>query len=253
MLWRSGGWQDLHQVREKILEEREISLISSDVSSLVIDTLCEKAVKEKAAVGYFYFNFTAQEEQSPAAVLGLVLKQVVRELDGVPEKIVKAFQDGEKVIGGQRITVSKIVELFKDISSSRFVFICIDALDECQAEYRAKLLDSLNQILRGCSGARIYLTGRPRIRTEVEKYLDGRLTTTSITPTEDDIAAFIRSKLREGTIPDAMDLNLEETTIRDILTRPIRAKLREGTMPDAMARRSEEETIQDIPETISDM
>ena len=214
MLWRSGGWQDLHQVR-KILEEREGSLISSVVSSLVIDTLCEQAVKENAAVGYFYFDFAAKEGQTPAAVLGSVLKQVVRELDEVPEKIVKAFQDRE-VISSHRITVSEIGEFLKDISSSRCVFICIDALDECQARHRAKILDSLNQILIGCPGIRIYLTGRSHIRTEVEEYLARRLVTTSIIPTEDDIAAFIRAKLRESAMPEAMSEELEVEVDQDI-------------------------------------
>ena len=215
MLWRSGGWKDLHQVN-KILEEREPSLISSGFSSLVIDTLCEQAVKENAAVGYFYLDFAAKEEQTPAAVLGSVLKQAVRELEEVPEKIVKAFQDREEVIGGHRITVSEIVEFLKDIYSLRRLFIFIDALDECQARHRAKILDSLSQILMGCPEIRIYLTGRSHIRTEVEEYLAGRLATTSITPTEGDIAAFIRAKLRESAMPEEMSRMIEIDVRRDI-------------------------------------
>ena len=143
-------------------------LISCGVSSLVIDTLCKQVVGENAAVACFYFDFAAQEEQSPAAILGSVLKQVVGGLDEVPERIAKAFRDQEKVIGGQRLALSEIVEFLQDISSSRCTFICIDALDEYPAEHRAKLLDSLNQILQNSPGARIFLTGRPHIRAEVE-------------------------------------------------------------------------------------
>ena len=182
----------------------------------MIDTLCKQAVKESITVGYFYFDFAAKEEETPAAVLGSVLKQVLHGLDEIPEKIIKAFHDRENVTGSHRITLSETVEFLKDISSSRCVFICIDALDECQERHRAKLLDSLNQILRGCPGARIYLTGRPHIRNEVEKYLAGRLATTSITPTKDDIAAFIRAKLREGKMPEAMSEELEVEVDQDI-------------------------------------
>jgi len=60
-----------------------------------------------------------------------VLKQAVGGLDEVPEKIVKAFRDREKAIAGQRLALLEIVEVLQDISSSRSIFICIDALDKC--------------------------------------------------------------------------------------------------------------------------
>ena len=64
----------------------------------MINTLCKQAVGENAAVACFYLDFAAQEEQSPAAILGPVLKQVVGGLDEIPERIVKAFRDKEKVM-----------------------------------------------------------------------------------------------------------------------------------------------------------
>ena len=201
---------------ENLLEKRKLLLISCDVSSLVIDTLCKQAVRKNAAVACFYFDFATQEEQSPAAILGSVLKQVVGGLSEVPERIVKAFQDREKVIGGQRLALAEIVEFLQDISSSRCTFICIDALDECPAEHRAKLLDSLNQILQKSRGARIFLTGRSYIRGEVDKHLAGRAATRSITPTKGDIIIFLRAKLKEDTMLEAMDESLEEEIIQSI-------------------------------------
>ena len=184
----------------------------------MIDTLCKQVVRRDAAVSCFYFDFAAQEEQSPAAILGSVLKQIVGGLDEVPERIAKAFQDREKAIGGQRLALTEIVEFLQDISSSRSTFICIDALDECQAGHRVKLLDSLNQILQNSSGARIFLTGRPHIWDEVEKHLVGRATTRSITPTRGDVIIFLRAKLEEDTMPDAMDESLEGEIIQNITT-----------------------------------
>ena len=191
-------------------------LISCDVSSLVIDTLCKQAVGESAAVACFYFDFADQEEQSPAAILGSVLKQVIRGLDEIPEIIVKAFRDQEKVIGGQRLALSEIVEFLQDIASSRCTFICIDALDECPAGHRVKLLDSLNQILQKSPGARIFLTGRQHILGEVERHFAGRVATRSITPAKSDIVIFLRARLKEDTMPDAMDKSLEKEIIRNI-------------------------------------
>ena len=182
----------------------------------MIDELCKQAVEGNAAVACFYFDFADQEEQSPAVILGSVLKQVVCGLDKVPERIIKAFRNRQKVIGGQWLSLEEIVEFLQDISSSRRTFICVDALDECSPGHRVKLLDSLNQILQNSPGARIFLTGRPHILGEVERHLAGRAATRSITPTNDDIIIFLRAKLKEDTIPDAMDESLSEEIMRDI-------------------------------------
>ena len=203
-------------MRGKLLEGRKILLISRNVSSLVMDTLCKQAVEENAVVACFYFDFAAQEEQSPGAALGSVLKQVVAGLEEVPERIVSAFRDREGVIGGQRLPLSKIAEFLQDISSSRCTFICIDALDECPSGHRESLLDSLNQILQKSPGARLFMTGRPHVLGEVEKHLRGRAATRSITPIKNDITRFLRAMLREDTMPDVMDESLEEEIIRNI-------------------------------------
>jgi len=190
-------------------------LICYDSSSVVVDSLCKQAIERNAVVACFYFDFAAQD-QSPVAVLGSVLKQIVGGLGEVPERIVKAFRDRGKVIGGKRLELSEIVELLQDISSSRCTFLCIDALDECRPEYRLKLLDLLNNILQRSPCARLFMTGRPHILGEVDKNLAMRAATKSITPTKNDIVLFLRAKLREDTMPDAMDESLEEEIIQNI-------------------------------------
>ena len=98
----------------------------------------------------------------------------------------------------------------------RPTFICIDALDECVPEYRAKLLESLQQILHRSPNTRIFLTGRFHVRDEVEKHLSQRAVTVPITPTKADIIRFLRAKLREDTTLDAMNNTLEEDIIKSI-------------------------------------
>jgi len=60
-----------------------------------------------------------QEEQSPTAILGSLLKQVASGLCEVPQTIVQAFREREMVIGGQRLGLAEIVEFLQDISYSR--------------------------------------------------------------------------------------------------------------------------------------
>ena len=191
-------------------------LRSCDSSSLVIDRLCDWARGQNVSVACFYLDFAAQKEQSPTSILSSLLKQVVGGLERIPTNIIQAFRDQENAIGGRRLGLGEIVELIQDISSSRPTFICIDALDECMPEYRAGLLNSLNQILHKSPSARIFLAGRLHIRDEVEKHLARRVVVVSITPTKDDIVRFLQAKLKEDPTPDAMDKGLEEDILKTI-------------------------------------
>jgi len=216
VLWSSRGRQDLRQVRKRTLHEGKVFLTNCHVSSLVIERLCRWARGQNALVACFYLDFATQKEQSPTSVLGSLLRQIVGGLEKIPAKMIQAFRDQEKVIGGRKLELGEIVEMLQSISSSRPTFICLDALDECMAEYRGKLLDSLEQILHKSPGTRIFLAGRFHIRDEVEKRLAGRVVAVSVTPTKDDIIRFLQAKLREDTTPDEMDKSLEEDIIKNI-------------------------------------
>ena len=169
-----------------------------------------------ATIAWFYFDLAALEEQSPADILGLVLKQVVGGLTEVLERIDKAFRGREKVVGGYGLLLSEIVQSLQDISISRCIFICIDALDECEAGDRLKLLDILNKILTNSARSRLFLTGRPHTRGEVEKHLGSRATIRSIIPAKNYIITFLRARLKKDTMRDAMDESLEEETVHNI-------------------------------------
>jgi len=142
-------------------------LIGCDVSSVVTDSLCDMAKGQEVAVACFYFDFAARKEQSSASMLGAVLKQIVSGLEKVPEEIAQAYGDQRKVIGGREPQLDGIVKMLQTIAGERPTFICIDALDECVAKYRIKLLNSLNQILQRSPGTRVFVTGRPHIQAEV--------------------------------------------------------------------------------------
>lgn len=221
MLRCSRGRQDLYQVRgtrdvdEKSIH-RMVFLTSLNISSLVVDTLCDQARGQNAAVACFYFDYAAQKEQSPISILGSLLKQVVGGWEKIPGGIVKAFEDQKKVIGGRGLRLHEIVEMLETASSSQRTFICIDALDECVAVHRLKVLRSLKQILLRSPRTRIFLTGRGHIRGEVEKGLAGRTTILSISPKGDDIITFLRARLDEDTNPDAMDDRLEADIMKKV-------------------------------------
>ena len=142
-------------------------------------------------------------------MLGSLLKQVVGGMPKVPEEISSAFQEQRKAIGGSGPQLAEIVKMLQDITSLQPTFVCIDALDECVGVQRVRVLDSLKQILEKSPRTRIFVTGRPHIRAEMEKRLAGRMISVFICPTKGDIIGYLRVKLGEDETPDAMNASLE--------------------------------------------
>ena len=183
---------------------------------MVIDNLCNQTRGQNATVACFYCDFAAQNEQSLATMLSSLLKQLVFGLDEIPEEISKAYEERKNAIGGQGPQISNILNMLQTTSSRRRAFICIDALDECATEDRAKLLDSLGQLLLQSPGTRIFVTGRPHILPEIRRHLIGGVTSLSISPKRDDIVTYINSRLAADTTPDAMDSTLEADIVKKI-------------------------------------
>ena len=85
--------------------------------------------------------------------------------------------------------------------------------------HRTGLLRALQAIVRELPNVRLFLTGRPFIRGEVESYFPG-MDAISVSPTREDIEEFLRIKLDEDTEPDAMDENLR-ADIMEIIPKTI--------------------------------
>ena len=207
---------------------RESVLTGRDVSSLVVDRLCDQARGQNTAVACFYFDFAARKDQSATNVLGSLLKQIVSGMGVIPEEISRAFQEHKNAIGGRGLQARDILKMLQAITSSLRTVVCIDALDECAAVHRIKLLNSLKQILDKSPGTRVFITGRPHIQAEIEKRLHKRVTSQFIGSSKDDIFEYIRVRLDEDETPDAMDESLEV----DILERipEIMSEMCVGTM-----------------------
>jgi len=149
-------------------------------------------------------------------MLGSLLRQMVSGKERIPEDISRAFHEQRKAIGGRGLQLGDIVKMLQAITPSHHSFICIDAVDECGGVQRAGLLDSLKQILEKSPRTRIFLTGRPHIRAEVEKGLAQRVVSVSISPTKDDIIRYLHNRMGKDETPDAMDESLEADILEKI-------------------------------------
>ena len=186
-------------------------LTCCDDSSLVVDRLADQNRGQNTSVICFYFDFAARNQQTATSMLGSLLKQVISGMERVPENISRSLQavSGKPQLGD-------IVRMLQLITSSQPTFMVIDALDECIPVQRFRLFDSLKEIVDKSPDARIFVTGRPHIRAEIEWSLAGRMISVSVVPPRDDIVRFLRVRLSEDETPDAMDESLEADILEKI-------------------------------------
>ena len=151
-----------------------------------------------------------------ANILGSLLRQVVGGMEKVQEEIAQVFQKQKMAIGGRGPRLPDIVTMLQTIMSSLRTFVCIDALDECAGADRVKLLNSLQKILEKSPRTRIFISGRPHVRAEIEKRLAGRVISVPVGPSGGDIMEYLRLRLDEDETPDAMDESLEADILQKI-------------------------------------
>jgi len=197
-------------------EENGFVLTSRDGSSLVVDMLCNHPRGQNTAVSCFYFDFAARKEQSATNTLSSLVKQMVSGMETIPEEISSAFREQKRTVGGRKPQLVDLVKMLQAIASSRPTFICIDALDECAGVERFRLLDSLKEVMERSPGIRIFVTGRPHIRAEIESRLAGDVVSVSVNSTRGDIKRYLRVKLGLDETPDAMDASLKAEILEKI-------------------------------------
>jgi len=99
-------------------------------------------------------------------------------------------------------------------------FVCVDALDEFQksrAEQWDRLWSSLQHVVRECPNTRLFLTGRPQIRADVEKYFPKEVNMVMVEATSDDVGRYIEKRLKEDLHSNAMDKELRADILRVVL------------------------------------
>jgi len=186
------------------------------ISSLVIDSLCDRAQEDNIAAAGLYCDFLSQQEQTTTHIMGAILKQLVSR-GGIPDHLREAFEKGKKEFGGRAPRLADLMGMLKIvIASLPQVFICLDALDECLPKYVPELLESLRDIVRESPRTRIFLTGRPHVREDVQRYFSAAVVI-PISPNPDDIRNYVDMRLDRDSEPEAMSNDLRVDIVRVIL------------------------------------
>ena len=185
----------------------------------MIDTLCKEAYGQNMAVLYHYCDYQTQRDQSAVNMIGGLLRRIALGGVGIVSEIQKAFEESKKG-GGEGLRLPEMRELFvKTIGSLERVYICVDAMDELLPQHRSEFLRTLQQIIQEAPNARLFLTGRPHIRGELDKHLTKEAYTIHIIPDKGDIARYLTRKIDDDDDrdPDLMTENLKNDIMKIML------------------------------------
>jgi len=187
--------------------------MARNISSLVIDSLCDQARNEDITVACLYCDFLAQQEQTLTGMMGAILKQLVGKGD-IPIYLREAFQQGKQEIGGRALLPADLMRMLKmTIASLPQVFICIDALDEFLQKNLPELLRSLRDIVRESPTTRIFLTGRPHVKEDIRRHFP-KVVLIPVSPKTGDIRNYLEMRLDMDPEPEAMSDGLRADIIR---------------------------------------
>jgi len=194
-------------------------LISGEISSLVIDSLREQSCGKNIAVLSLYCDYQTQKDQSAVNIIGSLLSQVALGARQIPSEIRRTFELKQR--GCQTLRLPDMLKLFvKTVGSIERVYICFDAIDELLPENRSKLLRALQQIVQDAPNIRLFLTGRPHIRGELDKYLTKGAYIIRIVADQGDIEEYVCRRMEDDDDdgdPDLMPDDLKNDILKTML------------------------------------
>ncbi|KAJ5131543.1 uncharacterized protein N7515_007582 [Penicillium bovifimosum] len=159
-------------------------------SAIVIDDLTTR-FEDNSDVGiaYIYCNYNRQDEQDAPALLLSLLKQLAQRKSSVPD-VVKELHRRYKTTS-TRPQFGDISKALHSVASTySYVFIVVDALDECQSTCRARFLAEIMK-MRDDAGLNILATSRP---TEIYNIFKGG-SCLEIRANDDDVRQYLEGNM----------------------------------------------------------
>ncbi|KAI1323192.1 nucleoside phosphorylase domain-containing protein [Xylariaceae sp. FL0255] len=202
-LLESGEYQQWIQTPNKTLFCRGIPGAGKTIlTSVVVNDLETRFRSEDVSIVYVYCNYKRQNEQTVENLLSSLLKQLASYLPSLPRCITELHE--RHSLKRTRPFVDEVLQALESvIAQSSRVIIVIDALDECQASTRKKLLSRIFE-LQG--NVNLFATSRdlPDITQHFKESF-----TIEIRATEGDIRKYLSEQEFPDCISEHPDWRLE--------------------------------------------
>jgi len=111
--------------------------------------------------------------------------------------------------------------VFGSVSPVVSEYLYVGAVDEVFPQHRLGFLRALRQILQGAPNVRLFLTGRPYIRAELDMHLTERALAIHIVTDQGDITRYLNQRIDDDNDqdPGLMTDDLKNNTMKTMLER----------------------------------
>ena len=128
-------------------------------------------------------------------MIGSLVRQAALRAPLIPSEIKSAFDESKKD-GGDGLQLPDMVKLFVKVARhTEVVYLCVDAVDEVLEQHRFEFLRALRQIIQDAPNVRLFLTGRPHVRAELDKNLTEKAYAIHIVADQGDISRYLSQKM----------------------------------------------------------
>jgi hypothetical protein len=160
------------------------------VAAIAVDQLLDSAHNGAYGVAYVYCNYKSQVNQDIASILAAILKQLVQSRPSTLGPVERLHQ---KHAGrGTKPTLDDVYHALRDVLAQYpYVYIVVDALDECQKETRGQLCAKLLDLQKGAD-VRLMVTSRFVLDVEHEFRLALRL---EVEASDEDVKQFVAGQI----------------------------------------------------------
>ena len=183
------------------------------LASIVIDYLLHVILADDIGIVYLFCTYRDRLQQTPANLLGSLLKQLLQHKQTIPETLRNTYQ--LHINQGTRPSVDEIFSLLQsEITEFTRVYIVIDALDEyTDADGSCRLLLSKIRTLQADNAINLLATSRhfPHILQEFEKAI-----CLEIRASDADVDKYLHGRMRRLPSFVAKKPGLQEMIKREI-------------------------------------
>jgi hypothetical protein len=174
-------------------------------SSLVVDHLSTTFAGENVFVAFLYCDYRDREQQSAVNLIGGLLKQALVSAKKAPEEIIGSLSKVKKERKSLELS-DTCQALSLTLQTFDRVYLCIDALDECDEGHRGCFIDCIQELVTAdiinSQPIKLFFTARPQIKD----YIVTRPSISSLNPlsmtleaNSGDIATYVTDKLEKDT------------------------------------------------------
>lgn len=180
-------------------------------SCSTIQYLRIKLSNRRIGLAFIYCDYRDRDNQDMCSLIGELAKQLLLQVPSVPDEVWPLFQKHTAVSTNK---AEEIIHLLQQHCFDR-IYVCIDALDECQPNFRRDLLNFLTTLTKTTS--RIFCTSRSNVVTEAKDVVGSLgLETIEISAHEADIRLYLEEHISRDRHKGAMDEQLQEAITRKL-------------------------------------